>query len=77
VDLQCIKNGGTTWKKVTDWQARRGIDSDYSHAEQHHVVYAVAQDNLIYAMKYGGMDVNSDGGDTWENRSNGLATNNC
>lgn len=75
VDLHRTKNGGSTWKKVTDWGASRGDDTDYSHADQHLVCHCVAQSGLIYAMNDGGMDVSSDGGVTWENRSNGLATN--
>ncbi len=75
VDLHRTKSGGTTWKKVTDWRARRGVDQDYSHADQHLITHSVAQSGLIYAMNDGGMDVSTDGGDTWENRSNGLSTN--
>ncbi len=74
VDIHRTKNGGNTWKKLTRWFARRD-EPDYAHADQHMLCHPAAQSGLIYAMNDGGMDVSQDGGDSWENRSNGLATN--
>ncbi len=75
VDLHLTKNGGSTWKKVTDWRAERNSDANYAHADQHALAQPVAQPGLIYALNDGGLDVSEDGGSTWENRSAGLATN--
>lgn len=74
VDLHRTTNGGQTWKKVTRWFANRTSD-DYAHADQHFIVHAKSTPGLVYAMNDGGMDVSTDGGKKWENRSNGLATN--
>ena len=73
VDLHRTKNGGTTWTKITDWSAQRGVDSDYCHADQHGL--AMLGNGLVYAANDGGVDVSTDGGNTWQNRSDGLATN--
>ena len=75
VDLHHTKNGGNTWKKITRWFARRGTDTDYAHADQHAVVHPSGQAGLLYAVNDGGLDVSLDGGQVWENRSVGLATN--
>ncbi len=74
VDIHRSKNGGTTWKKLTRWNAERE-SPDYAHADQHMFCQPAGQSGLVYAMNDGGMDVSQDGGDSWENRSNGLATN--
>ena len=75
VDLHRTKNGGQTWKKVTDWRARRNDDTDYAHADQHALHHHPSQSGLIYAVNDGGFDLSEDGGETWRNRSAGLATN--
>lgn len=75
VDLHRTKNGGQTWKRITRWFATRGVDRDYAHADQHGIVHPVGQSGLLYAVNDGGLDVSVDGGDRWENRSAGLATN--
>ncbi len=74
VDLHRTKNGGRTWKKLTRWQAQRG-STNYAHADQHALAQPSSRAGLVYAMNDGGMDVSLDGGTTWENRSDGLATN--
>lgn len=75
VDLHRTKNGGQTWKKLTRWFARRNVDSDYAHADQHGLVQPAGRSGLVYAVNDGGLDVSLDGGDSWQNRSAGLATN--
>jgi photosystem II stability/assembly factor-like uncharacterized protein len=74
VDLHHTTDGGQTWTRVTRWDAQRG-DSDYAHADHHALVMPEAQPGLVYDLNDGGMDFSNDGGATWENRSNGLATN--
>jgi len=74
VDLHHTTDGGQTWTRVTRWDAHRG-DSDYAHADHHALVMPEAQPGLVYDLNDGGMDFSNDGGATWENRSNGLATN--
>lgn len=74
VDLHRTKNGGQTWKKITDWSTQRG-NSNYAHADQHALCHPASESGLVYAMNDGGMDVSLDGGTNWENRSDGLATN--
>ncbi|MEM1187875.1 MAG: hypothetical protein AAGI72_05080 [Pseudomonadota bacterium] len=75
VDLHRTRNGGNTWTQLTRWFAERGVDTDYAHADQHFIVHPPGQPGLVYAANDGGLDVSTDGGRTWENRSNGLATN--
>ena len=73
VDIHLTKDGGASWKRVTDWAAKRNEDTNYAHADQHGLVYATS--DLVYAVNDGGLDVSPDGGATWQNRSAGLATN--
>ena len=75
VDLHRTRNGGATWKKVTRWNANRNTDTNYAHADQHALFQSATHAGLIYALNDGGMDVSIDGGNTWQNRSDGLATN--
>lgn len=72
VDLHLTTDGGRTWRQVTRWNQERG-EPDYAHADHHKVVFPAADPGRVYAMNDGGMDVSPDGGETWENRSNGLA----
>jgi photosystem II stability/assembly factor-like uncharacterized protein len=72
VDLHLTKDGGKTWRQVTKWDADRG-ESNYAHADHHCLLMPVARPGLVYDMNDGGMDASSDGGETWTNRSNGLA----
>ena len=74
VDIHRTTDGGTTWKAVTKWNVERG-DSNYAHADQHCIIMPASRAGLICAVNDGGLDVSSDGGQTWENRSAGLATN--
>jgi photosystem II stability/assembly factor-like uncharacterized protein len=74
VDLHRTTSAGQRWTKVTKWDADRGA-SDYAHADHHALVMPAAQPGIVYDFNDGGMDFSSDGGRTWENRSNGLATN--
>lgn len=75
VDLHRTKNGGQTWKKITDWRARRNQDTNYAHADQHDLYHHASLPGLVYAVNDGGFDASQDGGNTWQNRSDGLATN--
>jgi photosystem II stability/assembly factor-like uncharacterized protein len=74
VDLHLTRNGGSTWRKVTRWNADRG-SPDYAHADHHALLMPEALPGTVYDLNDGGMDFSADGGVTWENRSNGLATN--
>ena len=74
VDLHRTTNAGQTWTQVTRWNAQRGA-SDYAHADHHALVMPEARPGWVYDLNDGGLDFSNDGGATWENRSNGLATN--
>lgn len=74
VDLHRTTDAGQTWTRVTRWNAQRGA-SDYAHADHHALVMPEARPGWVYDLNDGGMDFSNDGGATWENRSNGLATN--
>jgi len=73
VDLHRTSNGGATWRRVTRWDANRGA-SNYAHADHHGLLMPAAQPGLVYDVNDGGLDVSLNGGTTWRNRSNGLAT---
>jgi photosystem II stability/assembly factor-like uncharacterized protein len=72
VDLHRTINGGKTWEKITKWNATRGT-SHYAHADHHALVMPAAAAGRVYDANDGGVDVSENGGDTWTNRSNGLA----
>jgi photosystem II stability/assembly factor-like uncharacterized protein len=72
VDLHLTRDGGQTWRRITRWDADRG-QSNYAHADHHCLFMPAAQPGLVYDMNDGGMDVSTNGGLTWANRSNGLA----
>jgi photosystem II stability/assembly factor-like uncharacterized protein len=72
VDLHLTRDGGKHWVRATKWDAKRG-ESHYAHADHHALLMPVRQPGLVYDMNDGGMDVSTDGGLTWANRSNGLA----
>ncbi|MDH3689217.1 MAG: hypothetical protein OEU36_07015 [Gammaproteobacteria bacterium] len=74
VDLHLSINGGTTWQNVTIWDAERG-ESNYAHADQHALSFSPSNPSRVYALNDGGMDFSDDGGLSWSNRSDGLATN--
>jgi len=74
VDLHRTTDAGQRWTKVTKWDADRGA-SEYAHADHHALVMPAAEPGIVYDFSDGGMDFSSDGGATWENRSNGLGTN--
>lgn len=74
VDVHRTTDGGRTWTQVTRWDSDRG-KPDYAHADQHLLVMPTTEPGLVYAFNDGGMDVSSDAGQTWANRSAGLATN--
>jgi photosystem II stability/assembly factor-like uncharacterized protein len=74
VDLHRTTDGGEHWDRVTEWDADRGTPR-YAHADHHVLVMPATQAGWVYDLNDGGMDFSADGGTTWENRSNGLATN--
>jgi photosystem II stability/assembly factor-like uncharacterized protein len=74
VDLHLTTDGGATWSRTTRWDAERGT-SKYAHADHHQLVMPASPPGRVYAANDGGLDVSIDGGNRWENRSNGLATN--
>ena len=74
VDLHLTTDGGATWSRTTRWDAERGT-SKYAHADHHQLVMPASVPGRVYAANDGGLDVSVDGGNRWENRSNGLATN--
>jgi photosystem II stability/assembly factor-like uncharacterized protein len=77
VDLHRTTDGGKTWHRTTRWNANRKDKRQvrhYAHSDHHCLLMPPARPGLVYDMNDGGMDVSTDGGLTWTNRSNGLAT---
>ncbi len=74
VDLHRTRNRGQTWTRVTRWDANRGA-ANYAHANHHALIQPPASPGLVHDLNDGGMDVSLNGGSSWQNRSNGLATN--
>jgi photosystem II stability/assembly factor-like uncharacterized protein len=74
VDLHRTTDAGQTWTRVTQWNAERGT-STYAHADHHALVMPTARPGWVYDLNDGGLDFSDDGGTTWANRCNGLATN--
>lgn len=72
VDLHLTTDGGTTWAKVTRWDAQRG-DANYAHADHHALLMPAATPGRVYTANDGGVDISDDGGNSWSNRSNGLS----
>jgi photosystem II stability/assembly factor-like uncharacterized protein len=72
VDLHLTTDGGRTWEQVTKWDADRG-EANYAHADHHCLLMPAARPGRIYDANDGGMDVSTDGGRSWINRSSGLA----
>jgi photosystem II stability/assembly factor-like uncharacterized protein len=74
VDLHRTTDGGKTWARASRWDATRGTAA-YAHADHHALLMPASPAGLVYDANDGGLDVSSDGGMDWVNRSNGLATN--
>jgi len=72
VDLHLSTDGGASWRRVTQWNARLGA-SRYAHADHHALLMPAAVPGRVYSANDGGMDLSNDGGLTWTNRSQGLA----
>ena len=72
VDLHLTTNGGTSWQRASQWDADRGTPH-YAHADHHALMMPASKPGRVYDANDGGMDVSDDGGNTWSNRSNGLA----
>lgn len=71
-DLHRTTDGGKTWRRITRWDFKRG-HAQHAHSDHHAVLMPAAAPGLVYSANDGGLDVSKDGGDNWENRSNGLA----
>jgi len=72
VDLHLTKDGGASWTRATRWDAKRGT-KQYAHADHHALLMPAADPGRVYDANDGGMDFSTDGGETWTNRSTGLA----
>jgi photosystem II stability/assembly factor-like uncharacterized protein len=72
VNLHLTRDGGKSWVRTTNGDAGRGT-KHYAHSDHHCLLMPAEQPGLVYDMNDGGMDVSTDGGLTWTNRSNGLA----
>lgn len=72
VDLHLTKNGGDTWRQITQWDLERG-EPKYAHADHHALLMPAAVPGRVYDCNDGGLDVSEDGGRTWDNRSDGLS----
>lgn len=72
VDLHRTRNGGLTWRKITDTYLER-TDPKYAHADHHALLMPAAVPGRVYDGNDGGLDVSENSGDSWKNRSNGLA----
>ena len=72
VDLHLTRDGGKSWVRATQWDAKRG-KPNYAHADHHCLLMPADKPGLVYDMNDGGMDVSLDGGISWTNRSSGLA----
>src|SRR5581483_6525721 len=72
VDLHLSTDGGKHWTKVTRWDAERGTNPKYAHADHHCLLMPAGRPGRVYDPNDGGMDLSEDGGLTWVNRSNGL-----
>lgn len=72
VDLHRTRNGGLTWRKITDTYLERTAPK-YAHADHHALLMPAAVPGRVYDGNDGGLDVSGNSGDTWKNRSNGLA----
>ncbi|MDQ3790568.1 MAG: hypothetical protein M3422_25450, partial [Actinomycetota bacterium] len=73
VDLHRTVDGGQHWRRVTKWNDERGTPG-YAHADHHDLLMPAARPGWVYDLNDGGMDYSDDGGTTWQNRSDGLAT---
>lgn len=74
VDLHLTVDAGAHWRQVTHWDADRGA-SDYAHADHHALLMPATRPGSVYDLNDGGLDFSADGGRSWQNRSDGLATN--
>jgi len=72
VDLHQTKNGGKTWRQITQWDLERG-DPKYAHADHHALLMPAAVPDRVYDCNDGGLDVSENAGRTWTNRSSGLS----
>jgi photosystem II stability/assembly factor-like uncharacterized protein len=72
IDLHLTGNAGEKWTQITQWNADRKA-ANYAHADHHCLLMPAAAPGRIYDINDGGLDVSEDGGETWSNRSKGLA----
>ena len=75
VDLHLTKDGGGHWTQISTGQRGDAGDSfpaNFVHSDHHAVVIDPA--GWIYSANDGGVAVSTDGGKTFEDRSNGMVT---
>jgi photosystem II stability/assembly factor-like uncharacterized protein len=72
VNLHRTRDGGNTWQKITNCDEDSG-NPHYAHSDHHALVMPAAAAGRVYDANDGGVDVSENGGDTWTNRSDGLA----
>lgn len=74
VDLHLTSDGGRRWTQVTQGELRRGHPL-YAHPDHHALTIVVPEpkSTRIYDLNDGGMDLSESAGQSWENRSSGLA----
>lgn len=72
VDLHRTRDGGDSWRRISRWDAVRGT-AGYAHSDHHALIMPAAAKGRVYTANDGGLDVSQDGGNSWTNRSKGLA----
>ena len=70
ISLHRTKDGGRTWKRIT----RRVPNTRRNHVHEDHHALLMPEGDLVYSGNDGGVAVSTDGGDTWSDRSQGMAT---
>ena len=67
------EDGGTNWDLKTFWYFDSNVGAQDVHADKHFLRYHPTQPNTIYECNDGGIYRSTDGGETWEDLSNGMA----
>jgi photosystem II stability/assembly factor-like uncharacterized protein len=73
VELHRTLDGGRTWRRVTNSFADRPTARNYAHSDHHCLLMPPSRPGLVYDLNDGGLDVSTDSGWSWSNRSEGLA----
>ncbi|MEO6541496.1 MAG: hypothetical protein ABIN74_10910, partial [Ferruginibacter sp.] len=64
-------DGGTSWSEIVDYFEDTD-NSNYIHADIHHLIYNPAN-NALYASTDGGVSISNDNGNNWANLFSGLS----